>query len=100
MPSPSKTNVSIPSRAVVAAATALHSMNRTSPSNTCVGTSHFAFGRSVSSAVKPWPDAVLAVKRTGRSDEHGVVVVVGDDPVDVAGHQRLGVVGEDLLRGA
>src|SRR5664280_777416 len=31
--------------------TALHSMNRTSPSNTCVKTSHFAFGRSVSSAV-------------------------------------------------
>jgi hypothetical protein len=51
--SPSNTNVSMPSRARVTSDTAFHSMNRMLPSKTCVGTSHFADGRSVSSASKP-----------------------------------------------
>src|SRR3954453_14991929 len=48
-----KTNVSTPSSTRVFSETALHSMNRTSPSNTWVGTAHSAFGRSASRDRKP-----------------------------------------------
>src|SRR3954471_2875166 len=50
--------------------------------------------------LEPLADAVLAAERPRRRDEHRVVRVVLDDAVDVAADQDLGVVLEDLLRGA
>ena len=58
-----------------------------------------ALGRSASSFSKPSRTPSLP-RSVPRRDEDGVVGVVADDPVDVAGDQHLGVVLEDLLRRA
>ena len=85
-------------RTVELAAVAFHSMNSTSPSKICVGTSQSALGQVFQQLRERRAHAVLAALDARRGDEHGVVGVVGDDAVDVARDQHLGVVREDLLR--
>src|SRR5215813_12001906 len=46
------------------------------------------------------PDTILAALDPGRGDENGIVGVVSDDLIQVAGAERLGVVLEDFLRRA
>lgn len=68
-----------------------------SPSKIWVFKSHSAFGMSSSNLTNSWR-TFLAARDTGRSDDKGVVGVVGDDLIEVARGERLAVVGEYLLR--
>lgn len=67
-----------------------------SPSKIWVFKSHSAF--VVEQLDEQLANTFLAARDTGRSDDKGVVGVVGDDLIEVARGERLAVVGEYLLR--